>query len=311
MSASEPTASDVPTWLSFARLVRLPNLFSAPPDVLAGYGLVVAGLPIADQPFPLVFWGALAASVLLYASGMIWNDYFDLEEDREDRPFRPVASGAVGVHIALTLGLISMGAGIAIAWITDFQVGVVATALAFTILLYDGAFKNWFFAPVLMGLCRALNFALGAQAAMSLTNVAPEYSLIEIAGWANGIYIVGVTVFASQETGQSSRRVLGIGLTLMGVGLLAHAFQWTSHHVWTPILVVLALLILFDLGISAGHALREPSPHAVQLGVKYGIWGLVLLNAGNAIAFWNIEAGIVILLHIFVMDRLGRWVYST
>ena len=35
------------------------------------------------------------ASTLLYWSGMVWNDYFDLEQDRKERPGRPLASGRI------------------------------------------------------------------------------------------------------------------------------------------------------------------------------------------------------------------------
>src|SRR5258707_92504 len=79
----------------YAQLVRLPNLPTALADIC------LAALALAVQPASgdlvdgfrfdrLVL--LLLASACLYSSGMAWNDYFDQEQDRRERPFRPLPS---------------------------------------------------------------------------------------------------------------------------------------------------------------------------------------------------------------------------
>ena len=113
---------------TYAQLVRLPNVFTALADICLGtfVALTVATLPNHTstltnslsrhlEQMKLTFevfagcWPAfivlLLASACLYSAGMVWNDYFDVEQDRRDRPFRPIPSGRVSPRMALSLGL--------------------------------------------------------------------------------------------------------------------------------------------------------------------------------------------------------------
>ncbi|HEX4592110.1 MAG TPA: UbiA family prenyltransferase, partial [Gemmataceae bacterium] len=83
---------------AYARLVRLPNLFTALSDV--GLGLLAAGGAVSFRSAVLI----AAASSALYCGGMIWNDYFDIEQDRRERPNRPLPSGAIEPRTAARFG---------------------------------------------------------------------------------------------------------------------------------------------------------------------------------------------------------------
>src|SRR6188472_522772 len=68
-------------WLAYAQLVRLPNVFTAMADiVLAG----AATGAILDHFASFVC--ILLSSSLLYMGGMVWNDWFDVKQDRRERP---------------------------------------------------------------------------------------------------------------------------------------------------------------------------------------------------------------------------------
>ena len=81
----------------YLQLVRLPNLFTAVADVAMGF--FVAQPLLAERRLGMWEWAALgtlaAASVLLYAAGVVLNDWFDLEIDRQERPERPLPSGRI------------------------------------------------------------------------------------------------------------------------------------------------------------------------------------------------------------------------
>src|SRR4051794_13901119 len=81
------------------QLIRLPNVFTAAADSLAGWLLVGGTLADASGWLPLT-----AASMVLYAAGMALNDLFDLEVDRAERPGRPLPSGRVSRGFASGLG---------------------------------------------------------------------------------------------------------------------------------------------------------------------------------------------------------------
>jgi 4-hydroxybenzoate polyprenyltransferase len=80
------------TLLDYLRLFRLTNVFTAIADVTMGFLFVHHTL----RPWP-VFLSLAAASSLLYTAGMVLNDVGDVEQDRQERPHRPLPAG----HIAL------------------------------------------------------------------------------------------------------------------------------------------------------------------------------------------------------------------
>src|SRR5437870_11652794 len=109
-----------PRWRAYAQLVRLPNVFTAMADVLLGWLAAVAlGTPGARWPSFLLL---LAASVCLYAGGMVWNDFFDVEQDRRERPFRPIPSGRITRGRAALAGVIALTLGVVLCW----QAGILA-----------------------------------------------------------------------------------------------------------------------------------------------------------------------------------------
>src|SRR5438067_2386375 len=86
-------------WRAYAQLVRLPNVFTAMADITLA-ALATAAL---RERWP-VFVLLLLASSCLYCGGMVWNDVFDVEQDRRERPFRPLPSGRVSRGAAMRFG---------------------------------------------------------------------------------------------------------------------------------------------------------------------------------------------------------------
>ncbi|HEX8947610.1 MAG TPA: UbiA family prenyltransferase, partial [Dissulfurispiraceae bacterium] len=83
---------------AYLRLMRLPDIFTAIADVLAGY-LIASG--------PHVKWPEIAHLILstsaIYAGGCVLNDLLDKKADEKDRPDRPIPSGMVSVREAFLL----------------------------------------------------------------------------------------------------------------------------------------------------------------------------------------------------------------
>src|SRR5438874_10851251 len=86
--------------LPYAQLVRLPNTFTAWADILVG--AIATGMLLQRW---YVLLCLLAASTMLYWSGMIWNDYFDIDQDRRERPGRPLASARISLRVAWFLAV--------------------------------------------------------------------------------------------------------------------------------------------------------------------------------------------------------------
>ena len=75
-----------PRLRTYAQLVRLPNVFTALADItLGGLALHALGLLSAASIASGAF--LLLASACLYTGGMVWNDFFDIDQDRRSAPF--------------------------------------------------------------------------------------------------------------------------------------------------------------------------------------------------------------------------------
>lgn len=300
-------------WLPYARLLRLPNVFTAMADITLG-ALVTGALP--DHWLPFVF--LLLASSFLYCGGMVFNDVFDVEQDRRERPFRPLPSGKVSLQRAVVLGVILLGGGLMWAAFADWQAAgfrwhsvLVASILAIFILLYDGWLKRIWAGPLGMGACRFLNVLLGLSIVGGSFPMAGYLLALVV-----GLYIVGVTWFARTEARTSATPQLsGAAVVMLSAILLALALpilarDSTLSQSTSFLFPYLVVALLFYVGWPVAGALTNPVANRVQKAVKRAIFGLVLLDAVLATALAGL-LGLVILLLLAPAWFLGRWVYST
>jgi 4-hydroxybenzoate polyprenyltransferase len=287
----------------WARLVRIPTVFTILADVSAAYFLTAAG----HQPVGRWLLVVLAG-VCLYWAGMIFNDVFDIEQDRRERPGRPLPSGAISRRAASLAGGGLMLGGIVLAtlsgWlpVAGYEGGwlpaCVAVILAAAVLLYDGPLKATPVAPVAMGGCRMLSFLLGASPVVAAA-AGPELSGVwgqvfptHIWGAAAGmgVYVMGVTLFARQEANVSSRAPLVGGLIVMTLGLIVIAMVPRLAAVDVRLAMpgegrfgLLIALLGATVLVRGVMVLGDPQPRRVQLTVRAALLTLIPLSAALAL----------------------------
>jgi 4-hydroxybenzoate polyprenyltransferase len=298
---------------AYARLLRLPNVFTAIADICLGALASRALFPDSGQG--LASWLLLAASsACLYSGGMVWNDFFDLEQDRRERPFRPLPSGEVSRPAAVRLGVILLLTGWLFAVLAGWRPdkwnatsASVAGVLVAAILLYDRWLKRTWMGPLGMGACRFLNVMLGLSLAGNLGGVAGVQLALVI-----GVYIVGVTWFARTEAQLSGKTALtGAALTMLaGLVLAVPLPTHVSPEIRSSLFLYLLVGLGFLIGLPVCRAIAQPTPVHVQAAVKRAIMGLVALDASLATIYAGL-AGLAILLLLIPALCLGSWIYST
>ena len=281
----QPSASPLLAWL---QLVRLPTVFTALADILLGTQLVVA----ADATTPPKTLGLLlVASAGLYLAGMVFNDVFDRHRDAAQRPSRPLPSGRVALSSAVALGAVLMIGGVVAATAAGGSSSsaslLVALCLAGCVLVYDGLLKTTPLGPLAMGACRSFNVLLGATAAGSLEALWQGPPLHVAAGL--GLYITGVTWFARNEAGSSTRGQLTAAVLLINVGLATLiTFAGMSQaarqqNAATSVLLLMALIVV-SINRRLIAAIRDPRPERVQSGAGILLLSLIMIDATLALA---------------------------
>jgi len=297
---------------SYLQLVRLPNLFTAAADPLAGWLVATGSLAAPGRWVPLV-----AASVLIYAGGIVLNDVFDIEIDRGERPNRPLPAGRVSFRLAAWSGGLMLGCGPIVAALSgSWTSALVAGLLALCVLAYDGGLKRTWVGPVAMGACRSLNLLLGLS---QLPDLGGRYAWI-VAG-CYGLFVVGVTIISRSEVETGRQNGIVAGMNLQWVAL---AIFWVSSgnlafqlhgsraydlaHAWGSLVWVVVLGAVLRADVAA---VRDPTPERTQRAVKTGVLALVWIDVALVAMVTGIVPGLVVAALWVPAFLLARWLYAT
>jgi len=244
----------------YFRLVRVPTVFSAFSNAFAGYWI---GGGYAS-------WGALVlgmlASGLFLMAGMALNDIADLKADREERPDRPLPSGAIPLSRAWLVVIGMLALALLLQWIANPVAARVGALLVAAIFLYNFALKGTFLGPLSMGLCRALNLASGMALNFAMLSAFGALSLrVYGALLSLGAYVFLVTYLARDEVqGNSLSRVrvffFGIAAWFAVWASFAAQAPFAAAHPWlnTLILALVLALHLYLLSDALSGLRRNP-----------------------------------------------------
>src|SRR5690554_913438 len=155
--------------MAYLRLTRPANVVTAIADILAGIAISGTALALfypetaSGRGVEFSSWLWLCLSTIgLYGGGVAFNDVFDADLDRVERPERPIPSGVVPLKNAAVMASLLLLIGVVAAWQVSVLSGMIAIVVAFLCVLYDAWGKlQLIFGPINMGLCRTGNLLLG------------------------------------------------------------------------------------------------------------------------------------------------------
>jgi 4-hydroxybenzoate polyprenyltransferase len=255
--------------LAWLQLLRAPNLLTVPGDPLVGFLL-------AHSPGSGLIPAAYAAgsAVLLYMSGLIWNDLADLKEDSRTRPSRPLPSGRVGPRSAATVAAILGIAAVALSFLAGPMTGLAAVVLLALVLAYDFLTKHLPVPGSLnMGLCRGMSVMLGAFAAGSGQAVW-QRAIPAAAGMT--LYTAAVAIVANRET----QKVNLDRLRWLPLGAIIICFSayWLLGY-FTGASVVAAGIAVAWIWYWTARLRGRPEPRIVVMTIGSLIGAMLLLQA--------------------------------
>lgn len=269
-------------------MMRPANIVTSVADVLAG--IAIAGA---------FSWGYLADNITgalllcfstacLYAGGIVFNDVFDAELDKIERPERAIPRGIISVRQAAVFGSILLTAGILFAGLYSSVSASLATGVAFFALLYNKISKDHpFFGPLNMGLCRGLNLLLGVSI---VTQALPQWYFLAVVPI---IYIFSITMISRGEVHGGNKGNLYIAALLYTVvtGFILCFSYLNNKLLLTVIILIPFLWMIFTPLIKA---IKDPVGKNIGGAVKAGVISLILMDAAWAATFSTIYAALII-----------------
>src|SRR5688572_10407146 len=133
--------------MAYIRLTRPANIVTAVADILAVFAVSGAAMALFSPEIGIpvlpwtLFWLCLA-TIGLYGGGVAFNDVFDADLDRVERPERPIPSGKVSVTNAAIMASSLLLLGVLTAWQVSALSGTIALIVAVLSLLYNSWGKH-------------------------------------------------------------------------------------------------------------------------------------------------------------------------
>lgn len=293
---------------AYLQLMRPANIVTAWADILVGYA-AAGGAEILTQALGsnggghvLVPLGWLVLSTSgLYGGGVVFNDVFDADLDRVERPERPLPSGRAPMSGAILLGATLFGIGIVAAAQVSLVSAGLAIAVALTALIYDSLGKHQgILGPLNMGLCRGGNVLLGVSAVPAILSERWFLALIPI------VYIAAVTAVSRGEVegGKRQTGMLAIALVFL---VLAGVLGLAGLDGYDAVPAIPFIGLFAGLVMPAFvKATQDPSPTTIQQAVKSGVLSLIVLDSAIAAGFAGWTYGLAVLALLPVSKSLAR-----
>lgn len=305
---------------AWGRLLRLPNLFTAPWDPVCGF-LIAGG---ASDPEKI---GYLAVAALCaYAFGLVTNDIADLKTDTAERPARPLPSGEISMKEASIAAVVLCIVALELTSFAGHGACFGMMLLLVVILLYNYCGrKSALLSSALMGLCRVFSFGIGVAAVYPEI---PSLNMTLCALYAAGmfLFILGITLVARRETetlkSRPGRNLIPAGALLMavstclwilsipfgGIPLTFSTCVYIVSELDTVTLLGAPFLLLLFFGASAEAWLafgKMQEPAAVQKKIGFLIRTLILVQCAVILPF-SLSLGITVAC-CFPLACLASW----
>lgn len=284
--------------IGFLRLTRPANIVTAISDILAGAAIAgMTGAPLELSAILLL----VLATVGLYGGGVVFNDVFDAELDKIERPERPIPSGLIPKSEGALLGTLLLIVGIVSASAHSlYPSGTIALAIAIAALVYDRWGKHHsFFGPLNMGLCRGLNLLLGMSVVAGTSFPFAYLAIVPV------IYIAAITMISRGEVhgGKSGTMVAAAFLYVAVMASILYVSFINDQVVYTLLIVLAFAAFIFPPLV---RAMKDPIGKNIGRAVKAGVLALIVMNASWAAACGFLNFTVTILLLLPVSLLLGR-----
>ena len=281
--------------------MRPANIVTSVADVLAG--IAISGYLVNENFSATYIPSILLLSIStmgLYGGGVVFNDVFDAELDKIERPERPIPSGVISKGEASLVAIILFSIGIIAAAIVSILSGLIAISIIIAALAYDKWSKHHGFAgPFNMGLCRGLNLLLGISIIIPAVSAWWFLAIIPI------IYIAAITMVSRGEVHGGSKSTLYFAGLFYCLVIASILFLSSGRDMlwWSVIFLIPFSWMIFSALIKA---IRLTSPQNIGKAVRAGVIALILMNASLAAAFGAIVLAFLIILLLPVSLWLAK-----
>jgi UbiA prenyltransferase family protein len=291
-------------------LIRLPNTFTVPSNILTGYFAIIA----PAYAHSLQLFVLILSSVLIYIAGTVFNDYFDVEIDLKERPYRPLPAGTITKQKAFVIAMSSLVSANILAFAVNWSSFVLSVILSATVISYDYRLKNTALGPITMGSARFLNVFLGASPALFVLladNNNNFFMRMIFASLSIFLYVLAISLLSRKEiSGMQTRRTIisSFFIVFLVIASITFAgFLGVFKMEFFSNLILFAGIMIITFKQTKFHS----SSLAIQKAIKNMVISIIILDSVFISGSIGLYYGLATLLLIIPSIIFSRKLYVT
>jgi len=289
-------------------LVRLPNLFTLPSNILVGMA-IVSSLAFTLTSFTQ-FLLLVTISVLLYCVGIVLNDLYDFDIDKKERPNRPLPSGKISRRSAIVLVAIFSTLALILSLHVSFSTLVISSILFSVIFGYDKYLKNTQAGPFTIASARVMNILLGTSVSLRSVDSYSQIVTLTFVLIITFVYVSLIGFISRYEVhGFSDNTKLLLPPAIVATVIFSIILFTLMGFFKLESLIILSLFS-FIMIISFSRIYRRDSGRTKQI-VRNMILSIIVLDSTFLTGIIGIELGLVVLTLMAPLLVLANKMYMT
>ena len=297
-----------PNFKDYLLLIRLPNLFTLPSNILVGFAIASA-LTLTFTSFVQVLL-LVTISIFLYCVGLVLNDLFDYNIDKKERPGRPLASGKISRKVAIVLvtifSVIALSLSLLVS-VPTFGISLILIALIFG---YDKYLKNTQAGPFTIAAARVMNVMLGTSASLNAIDSFPQFIILVFVLTITFVYVSLIGFISKYEVQGFSENIKLYLIPVVIAAIISSIILFTFIGFFKYESLIILALFLFIM-VQAVYRIQKKDSIGIQQCIQKMIMSIIVLDSTYLSGIRGLEVGLAVLLLMAPLLILSRKMYMT
>jgi hypothetical protein len=295
-----------PNFRDYLILVRLPNLFTLPSNILVGL-VIVSALTQTTYVQVLLL---VTISILHYCVGIILNDLYDFNIDKKERPYRPLPSGKISRKIAIALAIIFSFLALTLSLIVGIPTLVISSILFAIIFGYDKYLKNTWAGPFTIASARVMNIMLGVSVNINNVISNPQFVILTFVLTITFVYVSLIGYMSRYEIHGFSNNVK-LFLTPAVIAMIISSiilFTLTGFFKYDSLVILALFSFIMTMTF---HKIHKKDSLGIQQIIQNMILSIIVLDSTFLSGIRGIETGLIVLVLLAPLLVFAKKMYMT
>lgn len=293
---------------NYLLLIRLPNLFTLPSNIILGFVLVSTFTMTITSVIQILM--LVTISILLYCVGLVLNDLFDYEVDKKERPNRPLASGKISKKAAMILVTILASISLILSLLVSVTTFSISVLLLVIIFGYDKYLKNTQAGPFTIAAARVGNIILGTTVNISNIENFPQNFLLIFILTITFVYVSLIGFLSRYEVQGFSVKIRSylIPSIIAGIIFSIVIFNLIGLLKYQSLLILALFSFIMAKTI---YRIHNKDSTGIQQAIKQMILSIIVLDSTFLTGIAGLEIGLPVLILLAPLLVLAKKMYMT